>query len=158
MFWYLRTFMNNKKTFKATSWHFIVKYCSFVLQQKLISTQTVSGVMKLFKTQEEPAGAADSLAQLWHHQSSEAGTQATLQQLCISCQYELWNRGFTLTVLTIPATTTAVPWEPGLLSALGFSAEGTLCKSCQHVRKHSKAAWPGSWTSDRCYVLDIGCI
>lgn len=86
----------------------------------------------------------------------EVGTQAMVQQHRSSCQYELWNRGFTLSVLTVPATATAVPWETGLFSVPGYSSEGMLCKSCQHVRKHSKPAWPpGFWTSDKCNVLHV---
>lgn len=72
MFWYLRQHLSRTKNLKAKSWQFIGKYCSFVLQQKLISTQTVSGVMKLFKTQEH----RKSLRELQTHSHSSDTTRA----------------------------------------------------------------------------------
>lgn len=119
MFWYLRQHLSTTKILKAKSWQFIGKYCSSVLQQKLNSTQTVSGVMKLFKTgaREEPAGAAltctaQTAPKLWEHKP------------CCSSSSMGCEQG-----LTIPATAPAVPWEPGLLRAAGSPQEGMLCES-----------------------------
>lgn len=87
----------------------------------------------------------------------EVGTQAMLQQLCISCQHELWNRGFTLSVLTIPASWNCAMKDRFVQSSRLLLRRGCSVRagSCQHVRKHSKAVWPpGSSTSDACNVLD----
>lgn len=117
MFWYLRQHLSRTKNFKAKSWQFIGKYCSFALQQKLISTQTASGVVKLSKTREH----RKRLLELQPHSHSSDPTKApwsgntsraagTLHLLPVGAM----ERGFTLSVLTALPTATAVPREPGL--------------------------------------------